>query len=1629
MSLGAVAWVPLIGTTLTQISLSGGAHVLLTGPAIHTNVTTITDDGTSKLYVISSIKLQDQLSPCTKVFKEGRVVISGGRSKATIERDVDVFGRIEFVDVPNVYIGHHGGALTVHSGTSPTTIQLENLVVEAKGGFFLLNYNPPSPAKCAWNLQLKAMLSLGNQARFRVDCAFNSSGSQLVVGTGAEFSLKNITQESKMAFNRLDITGRVQISGIATTKFFARTALISGTFTASNLSTATGWTSLVILRTGKFEIDHVGWFGVDHFVINGTFISTNAINMKGCSQQNIPEIIVSQGGVFEILSRNPDDILCDRKVFSESDLSKSETSQIYTNKITIGGSWMSNKLRINSGLHTFTLHESGKFQFEPVGWFSVDYFVIKGQFKALNSIKMKGLSKPKISYMTIGTYSKVNVQTKMSSLVCTGSGLLSTQGLIVNGTSIVQAEQVTIGGVFQISKMQIQPGWESMNIESSGSFQFDPVDWYQFDNIIINGSMRSVDTIKIKGLSTGKVKNVLIGRYGTVKLESKIPDKAFCDNKLFQEADIFAKGVVMLRADNVTVLGTLISNMLSISPGWAKLNVSRTGLFQFKPVDWFSFDEFHVYGTFKVLRSIKMRGLAQQRISSFTVGSHGSITVSTDPNLVLCNADTSVHDIIVNETSILQAGTVSISGHVSFQKLTTVPGWGRFSLQRSSSFQANPVGWFQFNTVIIDGIFKLLNSVKMKGTNQEKITTISVGQYGTVNIQSQAPDRIICDHANISSVNFISSGISLVKSSYVTIAGAWLTNKLAIYPGWNSLIIQKTGTFGAHPVNWFSFDNLKVDGNFHAVDVIKMKGVLRPKIASVYVGKTGRINIDTKASTVSSCTATGSLPSPDVIVNGISMLRANKVEIAGSIVVKKLTIVPGWGDFILHDWASFQFDPVKTFTFDTVVVHGSFKSLNAIQIEGTSQSKVNTIHIGKNGTIQILQQAPDIDLCDRLNFSSLDFVKHGISSVKASQVNIEGSWLSKKLSINPGWSSIAIQKSGKFEFDPIDWFSTDSLQIDGIFHSLNAIKMKGLTKRKISHIVVNEIGSITVDSKTSTATSCTGAGQPSTDGLIVKGISIIRADTVIVGGQLTLQKLSILPGWENLNILKSGTFQFNPVNWYSFDRISIAGNLRSLNSIRIKGCSQEKVLSINVASGGIVNIASKPPYKLICDRLNFSNVQLIENGISLIQAHNVSIGGSWTSKKLALRPGWESLTIQETGTFELEPVDWYSFDSLIVNGRMTVRDSIKINGISSLKTKNINVGIKGIVYIETKSNSASKCLGNSQNTSVITSGVSIVKADIVTVAGIWTMKKLTIKPGWTSLSVAVTGRMEVDPYDWYNVDRIVIDGHFIALSNINIKGLSKAKTYSISVGSRGYVSVLSKHLTTILCDRVTVYGLVQIGLLSIRSGWQYLGVLGSNGNFIFNSNDPMPIISTQVSGLVKTTSPLGPLDPITGHQFVVETSGHVFINYQGPSTGYGKGALNTSIFMTGAFKIDGTFETGSLYVDALDIIVGPTGRIDVNAGGCQGASGPGAGISSSTGASGASNGGRGGRGSGTQAHHLPYGNIFTVGEWGSGGGHGSSGGGGGRGGGMIQFHVNNSLVVNGEIQMNGQNAQVRYKYL
>ena len=431
----------------------------------------------------------------------------------------------------------------------------------------------------------------------------------------------------------------------------------------------------------------------------------------------------------------------------------------------------------------------------------------------------------------------------------------------------------------------------------------------------------------------------------------------------------------------------------------------------------------------------------------------------------------------------------------------------------------------------------------------------------------------------------------------------------------------------------------------------------------------------------------------------------------------------------------------------------------------------------------------------------------------------------------------------------------------------------------------------------------------------------------------------------------------------------------------------------------------KCPCNLTGDQMNLglNSALKIEgnSSVSYVSMNDVKISGTFDPGVLSLLKGWKSLRIERYGDLSFFPYGDVRLDTFYSNGNFHVEGAVYIRGRDPAVTRTIEVDEYGSVQFDLPltSNSLAFVQNNSQEFDshgrLSLNGVSLVHADIVVVDGTWQPKKLKIEPGWKELTVEHGGMFHFDPVGAFHMNKFHLNGDVKSLNAVKMAGLSQERILQCEVRFYGVVLIESVDLTTIPCHEVFLSGTLRVGNLSIGSLWDNLTVSGTNGRFYFETSDPLNINWTRVSGLMETGSAVGPSAPLTGDSFVIEATGVVSIHYQAQPSNVVDGAINSTFHVT-TVQVDGLFKLGSLYLVTDNLSVGSSGRISVDGGGALGGMGPGAGAQKDSGGAGASHGGRGGRGTQTLAQPLIYGDIFTPGGWGSGGGNGSGNTGGGR---------------------------------
>ena len=617
-----------------------------------------------------------------------------------------------------------------------------------------------------------------------------------------------------------------------------------------------------------------------------------------------------------------------------------------------------------------------------------------------------------------------------------------------------------------------------------------------------------------------------------------------------------------------------------------------------------------------------------------------------------------------------------------------------------------------------------------------------------------------------------------------------------------------------------------------------------------------------------------------------------------------------------------------------------------------------------------------------------------VSYVSMNNVSITGTFEPGVLSMLEGWKTLKIERYGHFRFFPYGDVRLDAFYTNGNFYVEGVVYIRGRDPAVTGTIEIDQYGRAMFDLPL-TANSLTFVqSMPLEYGshgrLSLNGSSLVHADIVVVDGTWQPKKLKIEPGWKELTVEPGGSFHFDPVGVYNLDKLTLDGDVKSLNAVELAGLSQERIPQCKVGSQGVFVVESADLTTILCQF--------------------VAISGTLRVGKLNIEPGWNDLTVNSGGTFQFDPVGVFNLSSFYLNGDVKSLNAVELTGLFQERIRQCKVGSHGVFLIESA-----------------TRNLTTIRCQSVTVSGSLRVGKLKIEPGWNQLTVNHGGTFHFDPVGVYNLDNFYLDGNVKALNAVELAGLSQERILQCEVRYHGLVLIDSGDLTTIRCQSVLVSGTLRVGNLFIGSRWDFLHVNGSNGKFYFETSDPLNINQTRVSGLMQTGSAVGPSAPLTGDLVTIESPGTVSIHYQAQPSVIADGAVNSTLYVT-TVQVSGLFKLGSLYLVADNLRIGSSGRINVDGGGATGGRGPGAGTQHYSGGSGASHGGRGGRGAQALAQALIYGDIFSPGGCGSGGGNGYGGTGGGRGGGRISLQISQTLDIDGTIQMNGLSGRVIQGY-
>lgn len=268
--------------------------------------------------------------------------------------------------------------------------------------------------------------------------------------------------------------------------------------------------------------------------------------------------------------------------------------------------------------------------------------------------------------------------------------------------------------------------------------------------------------------------------------------------------------------------------------------------------------------------------------------------------------------------------------------------------------------------------------------------------------------------------------------------------------------------------------------------------------------------------------------------SSVSYVSMSDVKISGTFDPGVLSLLEGWKTLRIERYGDLSFFPYGDVRLDTFYSNGNFHVEGAVYIRGRDPAVTRTIEVDEYGSVQFDLPLTSNSLAFVQN-NSQEFGSHGrlslngISLVHADIVVVDGTWLPKKLKIEPGWKELTVEQGGMFHFDPVGAFHMNKFHLNGDVKSLNAVKMAGLSQERIVQCEVGFYGMVLIESGDLTTIPC---------------------HEVFLSGTMRVGNLSIGSLWDDLTVNgTNGRFYFETSEPLNINRTRVSGLMETGSAV------------------------------------------------------------------------------------------------------------------------------------------------------------------------------------------------------------------------------------------------------------------------------------------------------------------------------------------------------------------------------------------------------------------------------------------------------------------------------------------------
>ena len=614
--------------------------------------------------------------------------------------------------------------------------------------------------------------------------------------------------------------------------------------------------------------------------------------------------------------------------------------------------------------------------------------------------------------------------------------------------------------------------------------------------------------------------------------------------------------------------------------------------------------------------------------------------------------------------------------------------------------------------------------VKLLQNNATKVMNVSGGKFtvgNNANFYSVSPLTLIADDVVING----------------RLNAATLT-----HTGWSSLSVGSRGFLNTEIMDGlFRISNVDINGQVQLsnpnIVIISSSLSLGSRATLALQNTTGYIDC---INTYGSLTVTGTLDFYDVqgtdnsaitIQSGgsmkivkaggserkynVSFIRASTVDISGHFLPGVISAVKGWNSLRVMTGGLMNVEFLDELRTNSIQVWGNLRIENAVSIRGLTGNKTTNISISSRGTMILNSEKTS-----------------GTSYIRASLIEVNGTFLPDIVSSPEGWDFLTVGPHGSVTIDLVNELRTDFIKVSGNLQFVKAVSVRGLTEQRTRNIAIHDRGVITLNA------------------LKTSEISSIRASAVDIDGRFYAGVVSTAEGWNHLNIGSKGIMTVDFRHQFHVNRIYVSGYLEIAKEVSILGFNSSRTQEVVVDRGGVLKLMSSI-YHVTCSK---------HNVFSVFQVHHLFVKGLLQAGSLSVEDGLDSIVIGDSGDFQFYPIGNFSFDIFNVNGKMTSFGDVVLQGKTNSSIHHVEFGSQAIAVLK-------RCFSHSQ-----------IKANGVTVNGQLSTDLLSVAPYWNEL--LVTGTFNFLPEESFNITKMTITGTMRTLKPFHLPLVGNVLTVSSS---------------------------------------------------------------------------------------------------------------------------------------------------------------------------------------------------------------------------------------------------------